>query len=97
MLISDLKVRVKIICIQSCLTHFVAEIHHVLQRYVAVYIIRSIVVRTHSRAIEAATAIKLAANVTSESSLEFREKIADFETKFPNYSIIYIITTIWKY
>lgn len=57
------------------------EIHHVLQGYVAVYVIRGIVVRAHSRAVEAATAIKLAANVTSEISLEFREEIVNFKAK----------------
>lgn len=79
----DLKMRVKnYLYRQSCLTHFVAEIHHVLQRYVAVYIIRSIVVRAHSRTVEAATAIKLAGNVTTERiSLEFREEIADFSKR----------------
>lgn len=69
------------------LTHFMTEIHYVLQGYVAVYVIRGIVVRAHSRAVEAATAIKLAANVTSEISLEFREEIVNFKAKLQNYPI----------
>lgn len=45
------------------LTHFVVEIHHILQGYVAVYVVRRIVVRAHSRTVEATAAIQLAANV----------------------------------
>lgn len=46
-----------------------AEIHDVLQGYIAIHIVRSIVIRTHSRAVEAATAIKLATNIIEERSL----------------------------
>ena len=45
-----------------------AEIHDVLQGYIAIYIVRSIVIRAHSRAVEAATAIKLATNIIAKIS-----------------------------
>lgn len=64
------------------ITHFVAEIHDVLQRYVAVHVVCRIVIWPHSRTIEAATPIQLAVTSYWKTLLAFHEKIIDFEIKF---------------